>query len=60
MGDTREKQLWQKLHAALCKRRAVGYALRGLSDKQEMALADEAVKIIKQSGAFEQNVGEKS
>jgi hypothetical protein len=52
MSAAREKQLWLKLHAALCKRRAVSYALRGLSDKQEMALAEEAIKLIKQSGAF--------
>ena len=56
MSDARERQLWLKLHRALCKRPRVRYALRGLTDKQEMALAEEAVTLIKKSGAFEQTV----
>lgn len=63
MGDAQERQLWQKLHAALCKRPRIRHALRYLSEQEEMKLADAAVKIIKQSGAFaatnEQNAGER-
>ena len=52
MSHHQEIELWLKLHAALCKKPRVRHALRHLTDKEEMSLADTAIKIIKQSGAF--------
>jgi hypothetical protein len=52
MSDAKEIELWIKLHAALCKRKWFRHAMRFLDDKQEKALMDEAIKIIKRSGAF--------